>query len=1280
MLRSFFDVTPVELGQLGSGPAVAVLREMLWAEVNNLGIQISDTDIPFAITTSDGGVDAVVNGTTSSPGNGLIFSPQTCFQVKTGEFTLNATSPGQIEKLLVSPAAIAARIKAKGELSGKAHKPESISPRVRACLDRGGTFVTMLFGNDGIDTEEEATEKAIQRFLSEMDSKYADAKIKVWRQSRICGLLRAFPAVSLLIKNLAGFQLLSHNQWAERDEMQLAFVVGPDQQKVIESLRAAIRDDSQGSIHIRLIGEPGIGKTRLILETLRADDLKPLVLYADKATRIDGSVRSALYNAKHARIILVVDECGPEPRSEFARDFASFGPTLKVVSIYQDRDEADSASEYRLFVMPSLPAAEVEAILKTYGVDPVLTRGWAALCEGSPRVAHVIGKNLREHPDDPLRSDGTAQIWIRFLAADVDRNSEDYRRRHLVLSSLALFKKFGWGPPVRAGAHEVYDLIVSKLDAGISKAQFGAIIDQMAKRKVLQGDNFLYITPRALHVKLWIDWWNQHGASIDVNDLVPRLTPQMRQWFGEMIEYAETTPVSKHLVAKLLGPNGLYANAEWLNTKEGGRFFFSLSLADPPGALRLLERTIGKMDRDTLLEFETGRRDVIWALEGLALYSDLFKPSAKLLLSLAEAENETWSNNATGVFASLFSLGYGELAPTSLAPEYRLPVLTSALRDNERRAKIALTAFEAALAMQSITRWGDGQPFRLKEQVTRWSPKTYGEWFAAFQLYWQTLRNSLKLLSPDLREIGVGILLSRTRELLAIESLRGEILDTLAELSALPEMDGRKIISTIEMVLNYDKEGLPEDLVSQLVALRDELVGVSFHSRLQRYAGMELLQDHYDREGKESRRTEQDIRKLAEEALASPDELRSELPWLVTPEVKNGYRFGYALGHLDAERQAWSDIRSAYFAAGDDAHDYFIGGYLRAVFERDPKSWEDIIFDIADSGGKLKLLPGLIWRSGMSQEIAKLILRLARAGEISAESLGIFSTGRTSEPLSNAMFADWLNFLISVGTFSASATALNLASMSLLGGRTLTAEQIEKVLTQPALFKREGNRAEAMLSHYWLELSRELIKLNPNAEHIVLRHLLDNIGNSGAITASLGPEGDRYLDELVSRNPRETWRMVSEYIEPPMDVRGFVITRWLRGDQGFGERNPGPMRHIPREEVWSWIDADPEARAAYVANMVPKDFTVEAWKGSLIREILCRFGDSDKVQSAVFANFFTGGWRGPASSHYATQKQMLMQLKASETDPNALRWLNDAIASIDKNLEAAKIEEEARGF
>ena len=82
----------------------------------------------------------------------------------------------------------------------------------------------------------------------------------------------------------------------------------------------------------------------------------------------------------------------------------------------------------------------------------------------------------------------------------------------------------------------------------------------------------------------------------------------------------------------------------------------------------------------------------------------------------------------------------------------------------------------------------------------------------------------------------------------------------------------------------------------------------------------------------------------------------------------------------------------------------------------------------------------------------------------------------------------------------------------------------------------------------------------------------------------------------------------------------------------------------------------------------------------MVRELLCRFGDSDVVCSAVYSNFFTGGWSGPASSHYATIKSALVQMRASETDPNALRWLNGAIKSTDASIEQTKIEEEARGY
>jgi hypothetical protein len=1279
MQQSFFDVTPLELSQLGPEPAVAVLREMLWAEVRNLGIPISDTDVPFSVNDADGGVDAVVKGNAKAAGNGLIFPPVTSYQVKAGDFALN--TPAQIEALLMTPAAVQARrAKTKAPIIGTSHTVEGISPRVRACLDAGGTFVTMLFGNDGVDTEEAATENAIRTFLGEIDAKYRGAKVKVWRQSRICGLLRAFPGVSLQIKNRADLGLLSHDQWTTRLDMRQAFVAAPDQQKVVESLRTAIRDDSQGTTHIRLIGEPGVGKTRLILETLREKDLEPLVLYAEKGSDIDGSVMAAIRAANHARVILVVDECNADVRSSLTRSFGGAGPNLTIVSIYQDEEDGDRSSEYRLFAVPVLPREEIEAILKSYGVDPAYAKGWAEMCDGSPRVAHVVGQNLRDDPADPLKGDGLSMIWARYLAGDVERTSEAYRQRHLVLSSMALFKRFGWSPAVSAGAYEVFDLIISKLNAGLPKTEFISIINQMSRRKILQGDHFLYITPRALHIKLWTDWWADFGAAINMIELVPILSDQMRQWFGEMIEYAHAAPVSKKLVADLLGPKGLYANAEWLKTRAGGRFFFSLSLADPPAALPLLQRTIGTMSRDELLQFGESRRDVIQALENMALYGDLFRPSAEVLLALAEAENETWSNNASGVFAGLFSLGYGEVAPTSLAPEHRLPVLTKALAQGGVRTELALKGFDAALNMHSISRWGGDQPFRLNEPVQRWLPKTYGEWFEAYKLYWTTLRAALQNATPDLRRSAAHILLSHVRELLGAEYLHGEILDTLCEIATYPDVDKRKIISSIELVLNYDADSLPTEVASALATTRDNLIGTSFESRLKRYAGMDLLQDQIDREGTEIDKTASDIRQLVKEALANRDLLRAEFGWLVTEEARNGYRFGYALGQQDIGNSAWSDIFRAWQAAADKAHDFFIGGYLRAIFERDAAKWEEIIHEVAGNSVAARKLPGLVWRSGMTDGVAKLLLELGKAEKFPSEALGIFSMGRTAAPISDGLFDEWLKFLIGTGTFEAAATALNLASMSHLGGRRLTADQIVAVIGQPALFAHERDRSDVMLTHYWFRLARALIKLDAQHELLVLQILLDNIGNSGAITASLGADDERYLDELTARHPIEAWRILSEMIAPPMDTRGFVITRWLRGDTGFSGRNPGPMRHIPHEEIWKWIAADPDKRAAYVAGMAPKDFEPNTWPGSLIRELLCRFGDSDAVQSAVHANFFTGGWSGPASLHYSSEKEALQQMRASETDPNALRWLNEAIKATDANIERAKIEEEARGY
>jgi hypothetical protein len=157
-----------------------------------------------------------------------------------------------------------------------------------------------------------------------------------------------------------------------------------------------------------------------------------------------------------------------------------------------------------------------------------------------------------------------------------------------------------------------------------------------------------------------------------------------------------------------------------------------------------------------------------------------------------------------------------------------------------------------------------------------------GEWFEAYKLYWTTLRTILKEAATELRRGAADILLSHMRELLSAEYLHDEILNTLREIAAYADVDKRKVISSIELILNYDKDGLPQDVVSKLTAVRDNLIGTSFRSRLKRYGGMDLLQDRIDRDGSETDKTARDIRQLVKEALAHPDLPRNELGWLVT--------------------------------------------------------------------------------------------------------------------------------------------------------------------------------------------------------------------------------------------------------------------------------------------------------------------------------------------------------------------------------------------------------------
>ena len=92
----------------------------------------------------------------------------------------------------------------------------------------------------------------------------------------------------------------------------------------------------------------------------------------------------------------------------------------------------------------------------------------------------------------------------------------------------------------------------------------------------------------------------------------------------------------------------------------------------PEFILAWLMKEIMPLSIEELRSLEDGRRNIVWTLRKLCFIPEHFSQSAELMLKLALAENETWSNNATGEFKSLFSIF---LPATAASLEIRLECL-----------------------------------------------------------------------------------------------------------------------------------------------------------------------------------------------------------------------------------------------------------------------------------------------------------------------------------------------------------------------------------------------------------------------------------------------------------------------------------------------------------------------------------------------------------------------------------------------------------------------------
>ena len=550
-MESLFTVSTESLAALSEERAEDLVMRMIAAEAESAGIRLDRIYDGGKPGSPDKGVDFEVKDAPRESAGGLIKKGHTLYQVQSGGF---------------SPA--------RNVHAALFEKEGTLRDPVRNCLEGGGTLVVMLTGWGGSNTAES---ELAGRFAEDLRCKLprAENPVKVWTPARIVALLGQYPHLALLANSVYPEGLRAHDAWSQLDDMSYAFKPGDREGEFMRRLRDALLDDRP--LHVRVTGEPGSGKTRLVLEATRDDRLRGRVVYADGP----GSVRQLLNPVGRggtggiANSIIVVDDCGRSEQADIWNKVKN-SSRIRLVTIHSEEDESREDTVH--MPVPPLADAHLGAIISTYTGTAGDAGAWIEYCRASPRAAHIVGANLRNNPDDMLRSPSTVAVWDRYIAGQNDSRGGEFRMRKTVLEWLSLFKTFGHGDLYGRELDRIAGLV--EKNARVSRDDFMRTIRELHSIKVLQGTSMLYITPKLLHINMWVEWWKNHSPAMapGPDELAGRgegagESKNLLQWYLDMFRYARHAPAASKVVKGMLAPGGLLDSDEVLRSQLGADFF-----------------------------------------------------------------------------------------------------------------------------------------------------------------------------------------------------------------------------------------------------------------------------------------------------------------------------------------------------------------------------------------------------------------------------------------------------------------------------------------------------------------------------------------------------------------------------------------------------------------------------------------------------------------------------------------------------------------------------------
>lgn len=632
---------------------------------------------------------------------------------------------------------------------------------------------------------------------------------------------------------------------------------------------------------IRVLGLSGLGKTRILMELFRPKDADPQShIISSKVLYLNCSLsRSVDYQAYFSKFskegdkVVILDNCSTVLLREVLLSVNLAEKRISLISIDSNPEEIeqDKVKDVNYLIIRK---EELNTI-----VSDILTEDFTMLdkdsvnkikefSQGIPLMAVLLAEAMKDGETYVGKLEDK-ELLDKLLGA----KGQNERNRK-ILKSCSIFNYFGIEDELRSQLHFIAtNKNITSLDGDdqVIIDDFSEVCNHYLKREIFERrGRMIGMRPFPLAMSLAQEWLEQCTAE-KLNNVIVSLSKlaepdrkQLSDSLSEQMKYLGYSEKAVLVIEKIVGPDSPFDNAEVLNTELGSRLFRSFVEVNPVAVAENISRNLANKSKEDLLNFEEGRRNIVWTLEKLCFDKRTFNAGAKIMFALAIAENESWSNNATGQFLKLFKI---ILSGTEANLEERWKIIEWGLSNPDvEYQELAVRAMSVGLSYGYFTRVSGPERQGTKKLMDHYPSDS------EIEDYWSKILNSLTSIIKSNSKI------SESAAKVIATSIGPVFNAGYAEI-ILPKL------SEVAEHLNYDwDEGfinlirarknknnyLPEAMMKQIDELRDLLTNKDFKNR---YLTFETVY-YNDNSG------EIDIEKVKDGFMALADEfVQIDPPW-----------------------------------------------------------------------------------------------------------------------------------------------------------------------------------------------------------------------------------------------------------------------------------------------------------------------------------------------------------------------------------------------------------------